>query len=158
MGANFCCLRQSSSEQHPKTVGPSSPSSSESLKKEERQFHTPENRFTVVGNLSTLEECLTASPGSNSPCINATEFHVFKQLPRRGHISSPRVQTKFFTPRNSFSSDRVLEKIDEGDEEDMSVSSMSRTQSGRLKKRVSFKLPEEADIFIFYSPKETFEE
>ncbi|KAA8515584.1 hypothetical protein F0562_018805 [Nyssa sinensis] len=146
MGATFCCLRQSRSKQQPKRVGSHEDvdqsssiidiAKSEILKKEEKRFPSPENRITVVENL-TLEQCLTASPGFNPPpCITSGELHV-KQLPKRGHVlsSSPRVHSNFCTPRSSFSSDKLW-RIDEGDDEDSPFSSRNSTPNGKLKKRV----------------------
>ena len=60
--------------------------------------------------------------------------------------------------RHSFSQQKLLiEVVDCGRRSDASCLS-SRKSNGKEKKRVSFKLPEEADIFIFYSPKADYEE
>ncbi|KAA8520174.1 hypothetical protein F0562_014430 [Nyssa sinensis] len=166
MGAKFCCLRQSSSEPQPKQLAGSpdqdvaDPSFSKPKCLEKREFQSPDNSVTMVGSLS-LEECLLASPaGLNSPsCISTTgELPIFKHFSQKMvHSSSPKVHKNFFSPRNSFSSDR-LGKIDEENEEDSLISATSTRRRGKLKKRVTFNLPEEADIIIFYSPKQTFEE
>lgn len=99
----------------------------------------------------TLEDWLIASPGLQK--INGTtsegEYHVFK------HHSSKRVfpscvgenengSSSSSKPRGSFSKERPLK----GEESEVSL---SMTQSGKSKKRVRFRLPEEADIFIFHS-------
>ncbi|KAK8349978.1 hypothetical protein V6Z11_A06G181000 [Gossypium hirsutum] len=78
----------------------------------------------------TLEDWLLASPGPkglNPDYLNGGELHVFKHLSRRGSG------------------------------EDVSGSSFRRSHNGKLKKKVSFKLPEEGDIVLFYSAAESFE-
>lgn len=101
----------------------------------------------------------------NSPEVNISEStnnfgggdrpKVVKRY-QKMDFSSPDLHTDFFTPRLSFSSDKLglLRKINEEDDEGSCVGSIG----GKVKKRVSFKLPEEADIIIFYSPREKFEE
>ncbi|KAB2044406.1 hypothetical protein ES319_D01G087500v1 [Gossypium barbadense] len=102
----------------------------------------------------TLEDWLIASPGLQK--INGTtsggEYHVFK------HYSSKRVfpscvgenengsssSSSSSKARGSFSKERLLK----GEESEVSF---SMTRSGKSKKRVSFRLPEEDDIFIFHS-------
>ncbi|KAL3519387.1 hypothetical protein ACH5RR_017536 [Cinchona calisaya] len=117
---------------------------------------------------STLEDCLLASPNLNAhPRIVGGEIQIFKHLPKRVYpsSSSPDTNQEFFTPRRSFSGADRLGRIDEDYEEygDLvhelsSVSSVSRSGSGKVKKKVSFKVPEEADIYIYYTPKDESEE
>ncbi|XVF27989.1 hypothetical protein REPUB_Repub14bG0157100 [Reevesia pubescens] len=118
-----------------------------------RQLQSPEKRITKVRKL-TLEDWLLASPGPaglNRPdCLNeGGELYVFKHFSRRVYPSSSREREDVpSTPGDSFSMD-----LSSGD---VSRSSFKRSQSGKLKKKVSFRLPEEADIVIFHSPAETF--
>ncbi|XVF26159.1 hypothetical protein REPUB_Repub13aG0275300 [Reevesia pubescens] len=113
-----------------------------------RPLQSPERRNTEVRKLTTLADWLLASPcpgGLNPDCLNGGELYVFKHFSRRVHPSSSREpETLPSTPRDSFSKD-----LSSGD---VSGSSFSRSQSGKSKKKVSFRLPEEADIVIFYSP------
>lgn len=108
-------------------------------------------------NSSTLEDCLLASPNPAYMISNGSgDFQVFKQLFQKLHPSSPEDHSAdFFTPRISFSAEKLglLGKLNEEEEEEL-CGAISRTQSGKLKKRVSFRLPEEADIFIFSSSPE----
>ncbi|CAA2992165.1 Hypothetical predicted protein [Olea europaea subsp. europaea] len=108
----------------------------------------------------TLRDWLVDSPsGLNGlECIVGDEIQVLTQ-PNKVYLSSPdHVHTGSFTPRVSFSMGKQkLDKIDESKEEEEDLSMIS--QNGNLKKkRVRFTLPEEADIIIFHSPKEIFEE
>lgn len=100
----------------------------------------------------TLEDWLLASPGParmKPDCLNGGELYVFKHFSTKVHLSSSRApQAVLFTPTDSFFVD-----LSSGD---ASCSSFSRSQSGKLKKKVSFRLPEEADIVVFYSPAGTF--
>lgn len=155
-----------SSENEPKEATPSdsnfsTPASSiSSMKTDKEKMH-----LIRPATKSTLGECLMmASPQVNiggAPSPSGDQLQVTQMLYQKFQPSSPDVQTDFFTPRISFSSDKLglLGKIDEEDDEGSCGGSISpRTHSGKMKKRVSFKLPEAADIIIFYSPKETFEE
>ncbi|GMJ14552.1 hypothetical protein HRI_005124400 [Hibiscus trionum] len=96
----------------------------------------------------TLGDWLLASPGptgSNPNSLLRGELYVFKNLSKRVHRSPSREHKK-----DGFTSDLCCGG-------DVSGSSYERNQSGKLKKKVSFKLPEEGDIVVFYSAAETFE-
>lgn len=168
MGQNVCCMRQPpSSENEPKEASPydsnfSTPASSiSSMKTDKEKMH-----LIRPATNSTLGECLMmASPPQvnigGAPSPSGDQRQVMQMLYQKFQPSSPDVQTDFLTPRISFSSDKLglLGKIDEEEDEGSCGGSVSpRTPSGKMKKRVSFKLPEAADIIIFYSPKETLEE
>ncbi|XWS12911.1 hypothetical protein CRYUN_Cryun37aG0131000 [Craigia yunnanensis] len=116
-----------------------------------RPLQSPVRRITKVRKL-TLEDWLLASPGPaglKPDYLNGGELYVFKHFSRRVHPSSSREREAVpSTPGDSFSLD-----LSSGD---VSRSSFSRSQSKKLKKKESFRLPEEADIVIFYSPAETF--
>lgn len=149
---------------HNQNIHPRSPSPH---KKQIRHINSSaENRFRKVEYM-TLEDCLLASPNINvHPRITGGEIQMFKHLPKRVYpsSSSPDVNQEFFTPRRSFSSGaNNIGRIDEddeldGDHDSMSMSSISRSESGKVKKKVSFRLPEESDIYIYYTPKDVFEE
>jgi len=132
---------------------------------------------TISGEISftSLGEWLTSSPGSKPDSMKGGELYVL-----RSHYSSRRVHpstsssssssNRPHTPdnaalvskaRDSFSLNRsVKNEVDNNIPEanlDKMSSSLSRNQSGnKSKKRVSFRLPEEADIVIFYPSEEMF--
>lgn len=168
MGQNLCCMRQPSPDDHPKEASAfdsnfSTPVSSIS----NRHLIFPDEKKLGQREFSTFGECLMDSPKMNIPQCSANihtsggdQLQVDQKLYQKIHPASPDVHMDFFTPRISFSSDKlgVLGKVDEEDEEGLCGGSISsRSQSGKLKKRVRFKLPEAADIIIFYPPKETLE-
>lgn len=173
MGANLCCLRGSSHKQLPAagcSKGPQ-PHTERSfidriepacLKVEKReQLHQVEMKVGKVAKVKrvTLEEWLLASPAvrRDGIGINAGEIQVSKQANNRicPWITSPspyvEIRSHFSMARNSFTLERS-KKAEETAQEGMISPRLSRDQSGKLKKRVSFRLPEEADIFFFYSP------
>ncbi|CAL5410482.1 unnamed protein product [Camellia sinensis] len=122
-------------------------------------------------DIATLGECILASPerngnNKNPQCITGSDLNIIKQLSKKVYLSSPDLRTEFFAPKTSFSSpmdglnSRKPWKIGEGENE-FPASSGNRGQGdGKVKKtkKVSFKLPQEADIIIFYSPREIFDE
>lgn len=104
-----------------------------------------EKRTRVIRKL-TLEERLLASPsrGHHADGLNGGELYVFKHFSRRVHPSSS-------------SSREAIPSTPAGAAVDLSSSSsFIRSPSGKPKKKVSFRLPEEAEIVIFYSPEQTF--
>ncbi|CAK7345104.1 unnamed protein product [Dovyalis caffra] len=120
-----------------------------------RQVHQEQKKGTKVSKL-TLQEWLLTSPSLKAEHLKGGELCVLKHGSKRVH---PSVSTR---GRESFSKDRLL-LLDHqvADIEDYStvssVTSFSRTQSGKPGKKVSFKLPEEADIIIFHSPQNSME-
>ncbi|KAK1378302.1 hypothetical protein POM88_025046 [Heracleum sosnowskyi] len=168
MGQNVCCMKQSDIPDEPKRViqpfnsncsTPVSPTSRMIPRKEQTRLASPTARKLGATETWTLERCLMNSPEVNiSECTNNfggdNGLKVVKRY-QKIDLSSPDLRTDFFTPRLSFSSDKLglLRKIDEEDE-----GFCGGSLGGKVKKRVSFKLPEEADIIIFYSPREKFEE
>ncbi|CAI9783963.1 unnamed protein product [Fraxinus pennsylvanica] len=98
--------------------------------------------------MMTSRDCLVDSPSSlnNSESIMGGEVQVSTQSNKKVYLSSPdHAHTGYFTPRISFSIGE-LDKIDESEEEE-ELSLISR--KGNLeKKRVRFKLPEEADMTL----------
>ncbi|KAK1381908.1 hypothetical protein POM88_019643 [Heracleum sosnowskyi] len=168
MGQYFCCMKQPSSQDESKRVNPYDsncstpvfPISKMKIKQEQIHLTSPAARKVAVTEPLTLEQCLMDSPNLNiSRCTNKfggnDQPNVVEKY-QKINLSSPDLRNDFFTPRLSFSSDKfgLLRKIDEDDDE----GSCGNLVGGKVKKRVSFKLPEEADIIVFYSPKEMFEE
>lgn len=174
MGANLCSLRPPDNHAngprlHQKTsfVDLLIP---DCLKTEKRkQQHQEENKVTKVAQVTTrvkrvtLEEWILASPAVRrdvSGSVTASEVLVPKQSSHRvcPYLSSTcttpspsvKIPGDFSLARDSLSLERRT-KVEETSREGMET---SRSQSGKLKKRVSFRLPEEADIIFFYSPED----
>ncbi|CAK9163891.1 unnamed protein product [Ilex paraguariensis] len=109
----------------------------------------------------SLTEWLVASPGFNKGCSTngSIEYNIgggVVEFPGRVYPSRHgdfEVLAASSGHRESFSVDRpMILKVDRGEMED---TSFSRSQSGKIKKRVRFKLPEVADIFILDSSNNT---
>lgn len=140
MGARFSCLGQSSgphsipkkglddqiSEIAPSLIDFMKPGWLCTNKDQEKNM-----QLNKVAEERTLEDWLLASPCLNNYCSNngAGEYHVLmKNSSRKAHT---------YLHGDSFEQGEVLQG-----------------QSVKVKKRVSFRLPVVADIFIFYSPAE----
>lgn len=116
-----------------------------------KSLSPPPEKNILEARKLTLEDWLLNSPARNSnktERFNGGELYVFKHTSRRVHpsISSSseiyhEAEASTSKPRDSFNCSLDFSKN--------SCSSMSRSQSGKLKKKVSFRLPEEADIIIY---------
>ncbi|KAK8546742.1 hypothetical protein V6N13_093785 [Hibiscus sabdariffa] len=99
----------------------------------------PEGRIIKARKL-TLEDWLLASPGNPlevKDYLKGGELHVFKHFSSKIHPSpSGEIQV---------TDDGLSVKLS-------SASSFCRSLSGKSEKKVSFRLPGEADIRTFYSP------
>ena len=105
----------------------------------------------------TLEDLLLAEPGKDENLIctsNGKECRFFIRFFKRicppfseDYAGTKTSKAKF----KSASFERLLkvEVVEHSGETD--VSSVSRSQSGNTRKRVSFRVPSEADIIIFYA-------
>ncbi|KAK8705995.1 hypothetical protein V6N13_049577 [Hibiscus sabdariffa] len=118
--------------------------------KERELLQEKEQQQQNKGKELTLEDWLIASPGLQKMKGTSSrgEYHVFK------HHSSKRVFPSFVeeNPNSSRgSSSKARRSLKDVGTEDIIEVSLSMNQSGKSKKRVSFRLPEEADIFIFHS-------
>ncbi|KAK1403131.1 hypothetical protein POM88_002736 [Heracleum sosnowskyi] len=156
MGQNLCCMKRTSpGDDHNKKarVTGLNVSTKINLDRKNKQVHCS---FESKVKFSTLEDYLVDSPEMNrcSQCITDIGDHQL-QIVHEGyqkiHPASPDVTTGFYTPRISFSEKmsllgRVTEENEEG------------SISGRVKKRVSFRLPDETDIIVFYPSEDTFED
>ncbi|KAI3718645.1 hypothetical protein L6452_19524 [Arctium lappa] len=113
----------------------------------------------TIRRSSTLKDCLLASPNNHHHALNPGKIQVFTtDLPPPTQImSSSEVQTKeFCTSRITFPVEKWNEKLGkvvERDEyEERSFTPMlERSGSQKAKKKVSFRVPEESDIFVFCS-------
>lgn len=121
---------------------------------QEKQQQQQQLQLENYKKFSTLEECFLASPMPNSYNSNgdqALHHHVLKQnkVYPSDYASN--------NPRGSFSKQRLLKAGEVGSSEVEVYSSLSRSQSGKRKKKVSFRLPEEADIIVYNISEETDE-
>ncbi|CAN6552671.1 unnamed protein product [Malus baccata var. baccata] len=145
----------------------------------------PYNNYTkntgIVGaagsgtRMTTLEEWLLASPGhvkaDRNYNISGGELYVFRPSSKRIHpaASSSSKLPPLSKAKDSFCLERLVKNDDKkSDEANLIVNDISASMSCRsintqlsekktrkLKKKVSFRLPEEADIFVFYPSEET---
>lgn len=119
--------------------------------KEQQQYQ----QLKVVKEVVTLEEWFLASPGKGNYCFwtKGGDYYVLKQL---SNLICPSLSgdcADFVTEsRDRVSLGKLLTKEEVLDIGEMDFSSVSKTESGKKKKRVTFKLPEDSDIIIFYSP------
>ncbi|KAE8125470.1 hypothetical protein FH972_020275 [Carpinus fangiana] len=123
-------------------------------KKRQAQEKGEQQQLKMVKDL-TLEECLSASPPGCAYEQSFTnggghEYLVLKQLFDRVYPAISGEDEDYSFYRNS--TERLL-KVEEIDRREMCVSSLSRSQSVKVKKSVSFRLPEEADIIRFWLQK-----
>lgn len=114
-------------------------------------------------SFTTLGECLLSSPGSKPDSMSGGELCVL-----RSHYSSRRVHPSSSSSKRPHTYDHAAlgskaRLVRSGEDEtadanlDNMTSSLSKTQSeNKSKKKVSFRLPEEADIIIFHPSEETF--
>lgn len=135
---------------------------------------TKKENISGEGSFTSLGDWLTSSPGSKPDSMNGGELYVL-----RSHYSSRRVHPSSSSSskrphsihddealsskaRDSFPINRSTVKNEDDNiypdaNLDNMSSSLRRNQSGnKSKKRVSFRLPEEADIVIFYPSEEMF--
>lgn len=169
MGANLCSLLRAKNHSNDPQFD-SKTSCIELLKpdclktQKRKQLHQQENKFTKVAKVTTrvktLEDWMLASPAvrrdGNGSNINASAIQDPKQCNYRvcswmSSTPTPYVEISgdFSLARDSLSLER-RKKVEETSLERMET---SKSQSGKvIKKRVSFRLPEEADIIIYYSP------
>ncbi|GAA0156611.1 hypothetical protein LIER_14065 [Lithospermum erythrorhizon] len=110
----------------------------------EQDFHQPESRIKLEPSLP-LSRNNTKRKKANTEQIMTLQDHLLASP--KVHPSASPERNAFFTSTSSFS------KIEEVGLE-ASIKTLSGSSS---RKKVSFKLPQEADIF-FYSPGESFEE
>lgn len=130
MGAKLCCLIKPNSEVHePKKIKQNDPCS--------RNLGSTTSPLQVH---KTLKDILMASSNINPSVYLSPEFMINKDI--------------LFSPRISVSSERLVFGGNVGGELGY-FEAMSRSPSEKLKKKVTFRLPEEADIIIFYSPNST---
>lgn len=118
---------------------------------DEEQEKEKQQQLKMVKDL-TLEECLSASPPGYAYEQNFTnggghEYLVLKQLFDSVYPAISGEDEDYSFSR--ISTERLL-KVEEIDRREMGVSSLSRIQSVKVKKSVSFRLPEEADIIRYH--------
>nr|GLL23941.1 uncharacterized protein LOC109167239 [Ipomoea trifida] len=166
MGANFCCF--SRSRRSERAAGEVAST---------RCYRIIPHRETSAcdnkAKYTTLNEYFLASPALNHAPPSGKVF-AYKSSPEASAFHTPRVSLSspdhhavaggFFSPRLSFSTAERLVKIEESEEKKevspsrSAMMSRSRSSSGRFKKKVTFKLPENADVVVFCTPHESFED
>ncbi|KAK9133134.1 hypothetical protein Scep_012662 [Stephania cephalantha] len=131
--------------------------------KREYSMRHQTNKVIAKKRTFTLEDWLLNSPGFKPEHFNrgSGELHAFRQHYRsRVHpssttntmVSNPSVASEASDETVDFSVDRVLDAEDQLFNVVGSPPSLSRSLSGKIKKKVSFKMPQESDIIIFHSP------
>ncbi|KAF5727934.1 hypothetical protein HS088_TW21G00074 [Tripterygium wilfordii] len=124
--------------------------------KKKRQFN-PEGKQQQQLKLVTLQDWILDSPSLDNDCTSFGEHQVLKQFSFKVYPSLVQENPNFlYNPRESFSQERLLKDF-EVDREELEECSLNRSQSEKSKKKVSFRLPEESDIFIFYPDDEELE-
>ncbi|KAF5178456.1 hypothetical protein FRX31_031956 [Thalictrum thalictroides] len=94
--------------------------------------------------------------------LSEGELYILSPLSKRYYSSTTKVHPHLINSisRTSYSTERVM-KMNDKEKRDLTVLSpvvISRSNSEKMKKKVSFRKPKEPDIFIFYSPEEKLEE
>ena len=169
MGSRLCCMGRSQRSQEPTCstiVIIKSPAKTRKIVYEEAKgVEQGVDRGSI-----TLKDWLVRSPNNNLGyhAMNPTKLEVVNAgSPPHQVMSSPEVRSaEFYTPRISFSLENrcgnlaMVDERDENEDEDLILTpTLKRNGSRKLKKKkVSFRFPKEADIFIFYSPEEKFED
>ncbi|CAI9755035.1 unnamed protein product [Fraxinus pennsylvanica] len=126
----------------------------DAMKIRKKQFHGQENQQQLVKNtckVVTLEDWILSSP-SFSNSSNGGDLHVSKQSSNRIHPSFDGEYEDFVpNSRTSFPvvTPMEIEKSEKGQSEN---TSLRRNETGKLKKKVSFRNPEVADVFLLESP------
>lgn len=125
-------------------------------KKRQNQHHHDQkkkNKFlkdatnSSKNDFVTLEECILASPGSNKQSSNKVYPSLGGLLLSYNNGSTNNVEIiSSYQKNNSCSTSEVVEVIK--DQREDNCSSICRSQSGKFKKKVSFRYPEVADVFI----------
>lgn len=137
----------------PKCLWTEKKKNKEMQQKEKQEY----NQQLTTTKEVTLEEWFLASPGTGDYrfCTKGGEFYAPKHFSNKIYPSlSADFTSKPRDTTSTISLERLLkmEEICPSDQEMGVISSISWSQSGKQKKRVTFKLPQESDIIIFHSP------
>ncbi|KAI3795759.1 hypothetical protein L1987_38416 [Smallanthus sonchifolius] len=99
----------------------------------------------------TLKECLLASPNNDHHhAINPSKIQVYTSDLTTEARTEDLCASRISFPPEKLNGKRG--KVDEDEDEESSFDHMlDRCESQKTKKKVSFRFPEEADIFIFCS-------
>ncbi|KAL2483727.1 uncharacterized protein Fot_45171 [Forsythia ovata] len=120
------------------------------MKIRKNQFHGQENQQQLLKNtckVVTLEDWILSSPGF-STSSSGGNLHESKQSSNRIHPSVDGEYEKI-VPNSRASFSVEIDKDEKGQSEN---TSLRRNKSRKLKKKVSFRNPEVADIFLLESP------
>lgn len=164
MGAKLSSFRRSSSKGKPYDSNITSAGSSiielmkpdrlktKKMMKKKQYSHSPEDKqIAKVREIITLEQLFMASP---SRSFSYKRVHPSSSGVRTASQSFSMDKSVNHTALSCKARDSLsLEKRVRAEEEPVVSSIISRSESGNYsKKKVRFRLPEEADIIIFYSP------
>ncbi|KAM3222905.1 hypothetical protein P3L10_022175 [Capsicum annuum] len=114
-----------------------------SMKKRKRQIHShhlKDGKDEIV----TLEEWILASPSIDKQSSSNKVYPSLGGLLSYNNSTNNNVEVITYQKNNSYVSE-VEGTRDQREDKD---SSICRSQSGKLKKKVSFRLPEVVDVFI----------
>lgn len=141
MGQKLCCLRPSAAEPQPQPINASRKTMN--LRENNRTRRAESNK------MMTLEECLKNSPAAAANHRPQPKKRVFPSTSSPDSGNSP-----FFTPRLSFST-ATTSLLGKNVEAAQPCRSFGRREKSN--KKVTFRLPVEDDIILFYSPKQAFD-
>lgn len=152
MGQKMCCLRASAAavEDQPRVINPSSKTRNLREDNRTRDSKKPESSKKMM----TLEECLKNSPALPPP-VNHRPHPKKRVYPSTSPPNSDNV--RFSTPRLSFSSSASSSLLLPGKDVEAAQPCRSYGRREKSKKKVTFRLPEEDDIILFYSPKQALD-
>lgn len=161
MGTSLSCMKSSTSSSHRKRNPKRKTKPINLIRTSSGNApirYQDEQEKKVPRRSSTLEECLLASPNDHRHAINPSKIQVFStELPLSPLCKrSSEVQIKeLYKSQKDFPTEKQngnQSKVDERDENEVRFTrELEKSDSQNLKKKVSFRFPEEADIFIFCS-------
>ena len=167
MGAKLSSFRRSSSKGKPyhsditragssiiELMKPERLKTKKMMKKKHYSHSAEDKQIAKVREIITLEQLLMASPTRS---FSYNRVHVHPSSSRVLHTASQSFSTDKSVNRTALSCKArdsfSLEKRLLAEEESTVSSIISRSEGGNYsKKKVRFRLPEEADIIVFYSP------
>lgn len=139
---------------------------------QEQQCESPppdQKKITTMVKSLTLREWILSSPGREPGCSYGGEPFVFSPQFKGVYPPSLEVDETSISitampceARDSFSLEWPLKISGEDDREEeqeegvVSSASIRRTESGSSTKKVRFRSPMEADVIIFYSPRDDY--
>ncbi|KAK1424445.1 hypothetical protein QVD17_19775 [Tagetes erecta] len=153
MGSTLCCMKESpstspikkSTRERKRFINNLTQNSSKNV-----VVRYKEGERKQIRRSSTLKECLLASPSNHNHALNPTRIQVYNSdlTPSPQIMRTTEVRTEDL--RASKISEKLNRKVDE-DDDSRFAHMLDRSESQKSKKKVSFRFPDEADIFVFCS-------